>query len=37
MAEYEIRYVHGHVEVYARGSFLFSADSVGEAIDELGA
>ena len=37
MAEYEIRYVHGHVEVYARGSILLSADSVGEAMDELGA
>lgn len=37
MDNVEIRYVHGHVEVYARGAFLFSADSVGEAMEELGA
>lgn len=36
MAEYEIRYVRGHVEVYTcAGSFLFSADSVREAMQEL--
>lgn len=38
MAEVEFRYVRGHVEVYARcGSFLFSADSMDEAMEELGA
>ena len=31
-----IRYVRGHVEVYTReGSFLFSADTEGEALREL--
>ncbi len=30
--EYTVRYVKGHVEVYApSGKFLFSADSVAEA------
>ena len=34
--EYEIRYVHGHVEVYDRlGRFRFSADSEREALAEL--
>ena len=33
---FELRYVQGHVEVYdARGRFLFSADTVGEARQEL--
>ena len=33
---YEIRYVYGHVEVYdCAGRFLFSADSEGEALEEL--
>ena len=31
----EIRYVRGHVEVYAGGEFLFSADTVSEAYEEL--
>ena len=36
MSEVEIRYVGGHVEVYSRsGAFLFSADSVREAMEEL--
>ena len=36
MSEYEIRYVGGHVEVYSRGgSFLFSADTLREAMEEL--
>lgn len=36
MTDYEIRYVCGHVEVYTcSGSFLFSADSVREAMQEL--
>lgn len=37
MAEYDIRCVYGHIEVYTRsGSFLFSADSMQEAMRELG-
>lgn len=33
---YEIRYVHGHVEVYDQaGRFQFSADSEREALEEL--
>ena len=37
MSEYEIRSVGGHVEVYTRGRgwFLFSADTVREAMEEL--
>lgn len=34
--DYEIRYVYGHVEVYDQwGRFRFSADSEGEALEEL--
>lgn len=34
--EYEIRYVHGHVEVYdQRGRFCCSGDTEGEALAEL--
>lgn len=34
--EYTIRQVRGHVEVYTReGGFLFSADTVSEARQEL--
>ena len=34
--DYEIRYVHGHVEVYDQaGRFRFSADSEWEALAEL--
>ena len=34
--EYEIRYVHGHVEVYDQaGRFRFSADTEREALEEL--
>lgn len=37
MLEIEMRYVGGHVEVYTRtGTFLFSADTVREAMEELG-
>ncbi len=33
---YEFRNVRGHIEVYdARGQFLFSADNVREAQEEL--
>lgn len=33
---YQIRYVRGHVEVYAAdGAFLFSADTMGEAQEML--
>lgn len=32
----EIRYVRGHVEVFsAGGDFLFSADTMGEALADL--
>jgi len=35
---HEIRYVSGHVEVYTReGEFLFSADTIQEAWQELSA
>lgn len=34
--EYEIRYVGSHVEVYSlSGSFLFSADTAREAMEEM--
>ena len=36
MKEYEMRYVGSHVEVYgANGAFLFSADTMREAMEEL--
>ena len=36
MKEYEMRYVGSHVEVYgANGAFLFSADTLREAMEEL--
>ena len=36
MREIEMRYVGGHVEVYTRnGAFLFSADTMQEAMEEL--
>ena len=36
MSDIEIRYVGGHVEVYSRnGAFLFSADTMQEAMEEL--
>ena len=36
MTEYDLRYIGGHVEVYTRaGGFLFSADSLREAMQEL--
>ena len=36
MKEYELRYVGSHVEVYTgHGVFLFSADTVREAMEEL--
>ena len=36
MKEYEMHYVGSHVEVYgANGSFLFSADTMREAMEEL--
>ena len=38
MTDYEVRYVGSHVEVYSgSGRFLFSADTVREAMEELGA
>ena len=34
--QYELRYVRGHVEVYdSAGRFCFSADTAGEAREEL--
>ena len=36
MAMYQMRTVHGHIQVYDnRGNFLFSADSEREAREEL--
>ena len=36
MAMYQMRNVHGHIQVYDyRGNFLFSADSEREAREEL--
>lgn len=36
MKDIEVRYVGSHVEVYTRGGvFLFSADTVREAMEEL--
>ena len=38
MKDVELRYVGGHVEVYTgTGAFLFSADTLLEAMEELGA
>ncbi len=37
MVQYEIRNVGSHVEVYApNGGFVFSADTMREAMQELG-
>ena len=37
MKDFELRYVGNHVEVYTgSGVFLFSADTVREAMEELG-
>ena len=36
MKDVELRYVGGHVEVYT-GAFLFSADTLREAMEELDA
>ena len=36
MAMYQMRYVHGHIQVYdVNGKFLFSADSEREVREEL--
>ena len=36
MKDFELRYVGGHVEVYSgSGAFLFSADTLREAMEEL--
>lgn len=35
MVMYSIRHVKGHVQVYCRGIFLFSADNEREAWEEL--
>lgn len=36
MEKYELKYVHGHIEVYdGHGRFLFSADTMQEAEDDL--
>ena len=38
MKDVELRYVGGHVEVYTEaGAFLFSADTLREAMEELDA
>lgn len=37
MLQYELRTVGSHIEVYApNGAFVFSADTVREAMQELG-
>lgn len=33
--QYEFRSINGHVEVYLRGRFIFSADTKAEALREL--
>ena len=35
MDGYEFRYVRGHIEVFLNGEFLFSADTMREAREEL--
>lgn len=35
MEDYEMRRVRGHIEVFANGKFLFSADNLSEAEDEI--
>lgn len=36
MAMYQIRYVHGHIQVYdVNGNFLFSADNEREVREEM--
>ena len=36
MAMYQIRYVHGHIQVYdVNGKFLFSADNEREVREEM--
>lgn len=35
LKDIEIRYVGSHVEVYAGGAFMFSADTMREAMEEL--
>lgn len=35
MDRYEFRWVRGHVEVFLDGEFLFSADTIHEAEQEL--
>ena len=36
MAMYQVKYVHGHIQVYdLNGKFLFSADSEREVREEL--
>lgn len=35
MTGLELRYVRGHIDVYQRGAFLFSADTEEEARREL--
>lgn len=32
---YEIKFVHGHFEVYANGEFICSADTITEAAKEI--
>lgn len=32
---YEVFYTRGHVEVFRHGKFVFSADTMGEALREL--
>ena len=35
MGEYDFREIRGHIQVYLDGKFLFSADTMREAIEEI--
>ena len=35
MEEYDFREIRGHIQVYLDGKFLFSADTMREAIEEI--
>ena len=35
MGEYDFREIRGHIQVYLDGEFLFSADTMREAIEEI--
>ena len=35
MGEYDFREIRGHIQVYLDGKFLFSADTMREAMEEI--